>query len=193
VAGVGGEPVVLPIAGDDMAALGEAAGAARGADLLVTTGGASVGDHDLVAPALAARGMVLDFWKIAMRPGKPLMFGRMGEMPVLGLPGNPVSAFVCAVLFLRPAIERMSGLPGAAPLCETARLGAALKANDHREDFLRATLAHDERGWVVTPFSVQDSGMMKTLARAQALIRRPPHHAACAAGEEVDIIRLAGL
>jgi len=193
VAAAGGDPVVLPIARDNLAMLGDAAAGARGADLLVTTGGASVGDHDLVAPALAARGMVLDFWKIAMRPGKPLMFGRMGAMPVLGLPGNPVSAFVCAVLFLRPAIERMSGLPGAAPVCEPARLGAALKANDHREDFLRAALAHDGRGWVATPFPVQDSGMMKTLARAQALIRRPPHHAACAAGEEVDIIRLAGL
>jgi molybdopterin molybdotransferase len=190
VTAAGGEPVVLPIAGDDLAAIAAGADAARGEDLLVTTGGASVGDHDLVQRGLAAKGLTLDFWKIAMRPGKPLIFGALGEMPVLGLPGNPVSAFVCAVLFLRPAIERMSGLPGNAPEMEWAQLGAALQPNEGREDFMRATLARVADGWVATPFAMQDSGMLRTLARAEALIRRPPRQPALVAGERVEILRL---
>ena len=112
----GGEPVDLGIAPDDGEALAKLIGRRSGADLLVTTGGASVGDYDLVAACWATRGMELDFWKIAMRPGKPLMFGRLGDVPVLGLPGNPVSTEVCAVLFLRPALLRMQGLdPARAP------------------------------------------------------------------------------
>jgi molybdopterin molybdotransferase len=189
----GGEPMILPIAGDDLAAIAAGADAARGADMLVTTGGASVGDHDLVQQGLSAQGMALDFWKIAMRPGKPLIFGRLAEMPVLGLPGNPVSALVCAVLFLRPAIERMSGLPGAAPALEPAVLGAAMKANAVREDYVRASLALENGGLVATPFPVQDSGMLRTLARADALIRRMPHDPARAAGEQVEVIRLQDL
>jgi molybdopterin molybdotransferase len=189
----GGEPVVLPIAGDDLGAIAAGADAARGADLLLTTGGASVGEHDLVEKGLAARGLVLDFWKIAMRPGKPLMFGRIGDMPMLGLPGNPVSAFVCALLFLRPAIERMIGLSGNAPATEPARLTAAMKANDQREDYVRATLSRDVDGWVATPYSVQDSGMLRNLARADALIRRPAHQEALAEGGRVEIIRLEDL
>lgn len=191
----GGEAIVLPIAGDDLAAIAAGADAARGADMLVTTGGASVGDHDLVHAGLQARGLRLDFWKIAMRPGKPLMFGGIIGMPMMGLPGNPVSAFVCALLFLRPAIERLSGLPGDAPMTETARLGAALGENDLREDYVRASLRRDGDGWVVTPFAVQDSGMLKTLAAADALIKRPPHDPARIAGSAVEMIRLgaAGL
>jgi molybdopterin molybdotransferase len=190
VAASGGEPVVLPIAGDDLAAIAAGADAARGADMLVTTGGASVGEHDLVREGLAARGLALDFWKIAMRPGKPLMFGALGDMPVLGLPGNPVSAFVGAVLFLRSAIERMSGLPGDAPEMEWARLGAALKPNEQREDYMRASLVRKGMDWVATPLTVQDSGMLRNLARADALIRRPAHQAALEAGDLVEIIRL---
>ncbi len=186
----GGEPVVLPIAGDDMAAIAAGADAARGADLLVTTGGASVGVYDLVQPGLAARGLALDFWKIAMRPGKPLMFGRLESLPLLGLPGNPVSAYVCAVLFLGPAIARMSGRPSGAPETERAILSAAMKANEHREDYVRARLERGEHGWLVTPFPVQDSGMLSTLTRADALIRRPPHQEALEAGAEVEILRL---
>jgi molybdopterin molybdotransferase len=186
----GGEPTILPIAGDDLGAISTGADAARGADLLVTTGGASVGDYDLVQQGLAACGLVLDFWKIAMRPGKPLMFGKMGDMPVLGLPGNPVSAFVGALLFLRPAIERMSGLPGNAPATGPARLGVALMPNGQREDYLRATLTRDLDGWIATPYSVQDSSMLRNLARADALIRRPVHQGALAAGSRVEIIRL---
>jgi molybdopterin molybdotransferase len=186
VTAAGGEPVILPIAGDSLAAIAQGAAAARGADMLVTTGGASVGDHDLVQPALETLGLKLDFWKIAMRPGKPLMFGALADLPVLGLPGNPVSAFVCAVLFLRPAIERLSGLPGDPPATETAVLDAALKPNDQREDYVRAVL----RDGVATPFPVQDSGMLKTLARADALIKRPPFDPARAAGEPVMVIPL---
>jgi molybdopterin molybdotransferase len=191
IAQAGGEPTILPIAADNLAAIAEGADAARGADMLITTGGASVGDHDLVQPGLAARGLALEFWKIAMRPGKPLMFGSLGAMPMLGLPGNPVSAFVCALLFLRPAIERLLGLPGNAPTTEAARLAAPLKPNDQREDYLRATLTRDETGWRVTAFPVQDSGMLRTLAQAECLIQRPPHDRARNADETVQIIRLA--
>jgi molybdopterin molybdotransferase len=190
VTACGAEAAILPIAGDTLAAIAEGADAARGADMLITTGGASVGDHDLVQPGLASRGLLIEFWKIAMRPGKPLMFGSLGEMPMLGLPGNPVSAFVCFLLFLRPAIDRLLGLPGEAPVTETARLAAPMKANDQREDYVRAILRRDETGWLVTPFPVQDSGMLRTLANATALIQRPPHDSAQPAGAEVCIIRL---
>jgi molybdopterin molybdotransferase len=186
----GGVPVVLPIAADTLEAVAAGADAARGADMLVTTGGASVGEHDLVQAGLGTRGLKLDFWKIAMRPGKPLIFGALGEMPVLGLPGNPVSAFVCALLFLRPAIAAMAGLPAAAPATQWARLSTAMKANDQREDYVRATLGPDG---AVTPYPVQDSGMLRALARADALIRRPAHQAALEAGERVEIIALGDL
>jgi molybdopterin molybdotransferase len=189
-AAAGAEATILPIARDDLAAIAEGADAARGADFLVTTGGASVGDHDLVQAGLASRGLVLEFWKIAMRPGKPLIFGSLGAMPLLGLPGNPVSAFVCSLLFLRPAIDRLLGLPGDAPVTEPARLASPLKPNDQREDYVRASLTRDGSGWLVTPFTVQDSGMLRTLAHATALIQRPPHDPARAAGAEVQILRL---
>jgi molybdopterin molybdotransferase len=193
VAACGGEAAVLPIAGDDLAAIAAGADAALGADLLVTTGGASVGDHDLVQSSLAARGLNLEFWRIAMRPGKPLMFGSLGGLPVLGLPGNPVSAFVCSLLFLRPAIDRLLGFPGDPPETEPARLATKLKANDQREDYLRATLTRDAHGLVVTPFPTQDSGMLRTLAQADALIQRAPHDPPRAVGEAVSIIRLNGI
>ncbi|MDR3532950.1 MAG: molybdopterin molybdotransferase MoeA, partial [Rhodopila sp.] len=152
----GGEPVILPVARDEHAAIGAAADAVGGMDMLVTTGGASVGDHDLVIEALRARGMTLDFWQIAMRPGKPLLFGQLGATPVLGLPGNPVSAMVCAILFLLPALARLSGLPAAPPPVSTALLGAPLKPNDQRADHLRATISTNAAGRIVaTPFPVQ--------------------------------------
>jgi molybdopterin molybdotransferase len=187
----GGEPVVLPVAPDDMAAIAATADALGGIDLLVTTGGASVGDHDLVRAALAERGFAVDFWQIAMRPGKPLMSGALGGVPVLGLPGNPVSAIVCAVLFLLPALDRLAGLPGAAPPTVPAALGAAVRANDHRADHLRATLAQDGAGGLVaTPFERQDSAMLRVLARADALVLRAPHAPALPAGATVEVIRL---
>ena len=187
----GCDAVVLPLARDEVAAISGVADQVAGADLLVTTGGASVGDHDLVQQALTARGMVVDFWRIAMRPGKPLMAGRLGEVPVIGLPGNPVSAMVCAILFAVPALARLSGLPGAPPPTVAARLGAALRANDHRADFLRGRLQRDESGeLVVTAFEKQDSAMLKLLADSDALILRAPHAPALGAGAAVEVIRL---
>ncbi len=189
----GGEPTVLPIARDDLASIAAGADAARGADLMVTTGGASVGAHDLLQAGLAQRGLDLDFWKIAMRPGKPLMFGRVGGLPVLGLPGNPVSAMVCAVLFLLPALARLSGLPGDPPPRTRAVLGAPLPANDRRADHLRAGLTEADGALVATAFERQDSALMRLLATADALIVRPPRAPSAAAGEMVEVIRLDAL
>jgi molybdopterin molybdotransferase len=189
---LGALPTDLGIGRDDRAALDGLIAAAEGADMLVTSGGASVGEHDLVQEALKARGMALDFWKIAMRPGKPLMFGMLGRTAVLGLPGNPVSSLVCATLFLRPAIERLLGLPEADPT-EPARLGVELPANDSREDYLRARLERNGSGeWVATPFSKQDSSMMSLLTAADCLVVRPVGAPATARGEIVRILRLSG-
>jgi molybdopterin molybdotransferase len=190
----GGEPVVLPVVADDRAALMQAADGAFGMDMLVTSGGASVGEHDLVQSALGERGLVVDFWKIAMRPGKPLMFGRLGETAMLGLPGNPVSSLVCAILFLLPALARLTGQPGAAPPTVPAVLGAALAANDHRADHLRATLHEDEKGRLVaTAFPRQDSAMFRRMQTADALILRAPNAPALEAGAGVAVIRLDSL
>lgn len=184
VASCGGEAVDLGIAPDDRDALGAMADGARGCDLLVTTGGASVGDHDLVRSTLGEKGLDLDFWKIAMRPGKPLMFGQLGDVPLIGLPGNPVSTLVCGLLFVAPFLRALSGLPPG-PDTETACLGVDLPANDERRDHLRASLADG----VATPFSRQDSAMMGRLAEADCLIVRPIHAPPARAGEEVEIIR----
>ena len=156
------------------------------ADILVTTGGASVGDHDLVRPALEAAGAAIDFWRIALRPGKPMMAGRLRDTVVLGLPGNPVSAFVTAQLFLRPLVAAMSG--AADPHQRTARipLGEALPANDHRTDYLRAEL-RDGQAYAST---IQDSSMLRTLARSTCLIVRQPHAPAAAAGDSAEILML---
>lgn len=192
----GAEPLLLPIVKDDLAAITAAGAAARGADMLVTTGGASVGAHDLVQAGLSAAGLELDFWRIAMRPGKPLMYGRLGDVPMLGLPGNPVSALVCALLFLLPAIDRMQGLPGLLPPTEQARLGSPLPANDMREDYVRASLLVQEEeggGWIAHPFASQDSGQISRLAAADALIIRPPFAPALDPGATVPVLRLAPL
>jgi molybdopterin molybdotransferase len=191
VRAAGGAPIVLPVVPDDRNAIAAAAAAAAGCDLLVTTGGASVGEHDLVQQALGPEGFALDFWKIAMRPGKPLIWGRLGRTPLLGLPGNPVSALVCGVQFLLPAIAALSGRPAAAPETVLVRAGAPLAENDRRFDHLRATLTEDRDGRLVaTPFPVQDSSMLKTLARADALILRPPHAPPVAGGAEVPAVPL---
>ena len=191
VAEAGGVPVSLGVAEDSTASLRARAAGAEGADILVTMGGASVGEHDLVQEALASDGLEVDFWRIAMRPGKPLMFGRMGGSLVLGLPGNPVSAFVCALLFLRPLIDAMLGLPAGPPAREPARLGTDLAANDRREDYLRARLAPDGEGLpVATPFARQDSSMLARFVEADALLVRAPHAPPASADELVEIIRL---
>jgi molybdopterin molybdotransferase len=188
----GGIASVLPIAPDTTEALQALAAGARGADLLVTTGGASVGDHDLVRAALGQSGLALDFWQIAMRPGKPLMFGRYGDVPMLGLPGNPVSSLVCAVLFLGPILATMLGRANPLPKRRRAILGCDLAANDMREDYLRAKIAADENGnLVATPFARQDSSMLALLATADGLVVRPPHAPAAKQGDSVQFVELA--
>ncbi len=188
---LGAEPIVLGIAKDTVEDTIAKVEGARGTDLLVTTGGASVGDHDLVQKALATRGLAVDFWKIAMRPGKPLMWGRLGDLPVLGLPGNPVSTLVCALIFLKPAIETLAGLDAQAASLVEARLGADLAANDHRQDYLRATLSQSDGALTATPFPKQDSSMMSLLSRSDGLIVRPPKDPARKAGDTVRVLPFA--
>jgi molybdopterin molybdotransferase len=189
VAACGGTPVSVGNASDDPEALRRIAAATQGVDLLVTTGGASVGEHDLVRDALAADGLELDFWQIAMRPGKPLMVGRYRGTPMVGLPGNPVSTLVCALLFLRPALDWLSGAAPTEEPSPTARLGVALAKNDRRQDYLRSRLSRAPDGNLeVFPFEVQDSSMMRLLAQADCLVVRPPHAPAVAAGATVPIV-----
>ncbi len=193
VTACGGIPIHLGIAPDDRAALGTLADGAKGADLLVTNGGVSVGERDMVRAALGDKGLAVDFWKIAMRPGKPLLFGHVGPTPILGLPGNPVSSLVCAALFLRPAMAVMLGRGHAQAELETARLGADLPANDRRQDYLRASLDKDSDGRrVAVPFARQDSSMLATLARADCLIVRPPLAEAARTGDTVAIVPFQG-
>ena len=187
----GGEPLLIPVVPDDEEAIGAVVSGLGGVDLLVTTGGASVGDHDLVLAALRKQGLVLDFWKVAMRPGKPVMAGRVADTPMIGLPGNPVSALICAILFLLPSIAVLSGLSEAVSKTERALAGADLPQNDLRTDYLRATLATTSDGvTTATPFPRQDSGMLSTLSLADALLLRPPHALAAPRGSVVDVIRL---
>jgi molybdopterin molybdotransferase len=194
VRAAGGEPIVLPVAADTREAVAAVADSVHGMDMLVTTGGASVGDHDLVIESLKSRGLELDFWQIAMRPGKPLLYGKLGTVAVLGLPGNPVSALVCSILFLLPALSRLSGLPAAPPPTVQAIAGAPLKPNDHRADHLRSTVTIDSRGRIIaTPFPIQDSAMLRRFAHADALILRAPNAPALPEGAEITIIRLDSL
>ena len=190
--GAGADIIDLGIAADRMEALDEAldTAIAHEADVLVTIGGASVGDHDLVQTALAARGMVLDFWKIAMRPGKPLMSGRLGKMRVLGLPGNPASSLVGAHLFLEPLVTRLAGLPDPTRL-KKAILASALPENDQRQDYLRGDLETGPAGELTAiPLARQDSSLMKVFADARCLIIRPPFAPAAEAGSICDVLVL---
>jgi molybdopterin molybdotransferase len=186
----GGAARRLPIARDTPESLAATLALAAGADLIVTIGGASVGDYDLVRSTAEREGLVLDFHGVAMRPGKPLMAGRLDGVPLVGLPGNPVSAFVTAGLFLRPMIERMLGLPGAAPATVPARLGAAVAVNGPRAHYMRARIEAGAGGWTCTPLPRQDSSLLAVLAEADALLVRPPHDPARAAGEDVAFIWL---
>ena len=189
---MGGTAVDLGIIPDDRTQLATAIdrASASGVDVLVTLGGASVGEHDFVREVLMDRGMDLDFWKIAMRPGKPLMFGRLGPMRVLGLPGNPVSSLVCGLLFLKPLIQSLLGLP-IVDETEFAELGAAVRANDKRQDYIRASLVDMPDGrHIATPLPRQDSSMLSTFAQALCLIVHPPFAEAEAIGAPCRILRL---
>jgi molybdopterin molybdotransferase len=186
----GADVVNLGIVRDSLSATKAAIRRGLRADILLTTGGASVGDHDFVQDALKACGITIGFWKIAMRPGKPFMYGRKGKLHVMGLPGNPVSALVTARLFLRPLVDAMLGLTPV-PAEMYAELGADMPKNDNRQDYVRATLAVGSDGRrIATPFERQDSSMQRTLQRAQCLILRAPHAPAAKAGDHVKIMPL---
>ena len=189
---VGAEVIDLGIARDDEDEIAGKVSEARtaGADILVTSGGASVGDHDLVQDVLKEAGMELSFWRIAMRPGKPLMAGKLGACQVLGLPGNPVSAMVGATLFLEPLIRKMLGDETPQPTLK-ARLGGPVADNDKRQSYLRASLHEtDDGAFLATPFTGQDSAQMAGFAHADCLIIRPPFAKEALTGEMCEVIRL---
>jgi molybdopterin molybdotransferase len=189
----GAETIDLGIAADTIAATTAGIRRARDlrADILVTTGGASVGDHDLVKTSLEAEGVTMAFWQIAMRPGKPVIHGRLGSMRVIGVPGNPVSSYVCTLLFVVPLIRALSGRTEVHHVRESALLGRDLAANDRREDYLRARLETRGDGELVaTPVNLQDSSLLANLSAAQALVIRAPFAPAARAGSACDILRL---
>jgi molybdopterin molybdotransferase len=188
----GAETIDLGIAADTVEATTQGIRRARdlGADILITTGGASVGDHDLVKRSLEAEGVTMAFWRIAMRPGKPMMHGRLGAMRVIGLPGNPVSSYVCGFLFLVPLIRVLSGRAVIHHARETARLGRDLATNDLREDYLRARLEEREGLLIATPVDHQDSSLLGNLAAARALVIRAAFAPAALAGSPCAIMRL---
>jgi molybdopterin molybdotransferase len=187
----GAEPTLMDIVRDNAADTEAAIAAGAQYDLLITLGGASVGDHDLVQGALKAQGFEMDFWRIAMRPGKPLMFAARDRARVLGLPGNPVSTMICALLFVRSAIERMLGRSGDPVATVPARLAVDVKQNDQREDYVRAKLTRAADGALtVEPHAVQDSSMLSVLAWSDALLVRPAHDPARRAGDLVQVVDL---
>lgn len=183
----GGEARLLPIARDNEAELATVLGLAEGADLIVTIGGASVGDHDLVGKVA---GLEHAFWKIAVRPGKPLMAGRLNGVPMLGLPGNPVSAIICGHLFLVPMLQAMLGMPEPAPRPGVAIVGVDLPANGPRAHYMRARLVAGEGLPVITPFDRQDSALLSILGEANALLLRPVSDGPVAKGSRVPYLTL---
>ena len=189
----GAEVIDLGIAADTLESTTSAIQRASDADadILITTGGASVGDHDLVKQSLEAAGVEMAFWKIAMRPGKPMMNGRRGAMRVIGLPGNPVSSYVCAFLFMVPLIRALSGRAQVHHATESALVGRDLPANDQREDYLRAVLTPGDNGTMLaTAVSKQDSSLLGNLAAAQGLLIRRPFAPAAPAGSLCEFVRL---
>ena len=193
VKAIGGDPIDLGIAPDRENELTALAAGAIGSDILLTTGGASVGDHDLVKDALEDIGLKIDFWKIAMRPGKPLIFGNISGTFLIGLPGNPVSSTVCAIMFLAPAIRRMLGIEPVLPERLRAKIAHDLPENDEREDYMRGMLLRDKDGDLkVSAHKIQDSSMYATMARSDVLIVRPPYAPPCTRGVAVEFIQLAG-
>lgn len=184
----GAEAQLLPIARDTPESLAAAFDLAAGADAIVTLGGASVGDFDIVRSTALALGLTLDFYRVAMRPGKPLMAGLFGEVPLVGLPGNPVSAIVCGHLFLKPAVDRMLGLSGEPARPLAARLAADLGRNGPRAHYMRARVEAGPDGWLCTPFPRQDSALLSVLADSNALLVRPPHDPDLGIGASVEFI-----
>ena len=179
----------LGIARDTVESLTALLAGVRGADLLVTTGGASVGDYDLIKQVLGSEGLELSFYKIAMRPGKPLIFGRLGDVPVLGLPGNPVSTGVCSAIFLKPAMEKMLTIRAKDRPAQSAVLGRDLPENDKRAEYMRATLSFAPDGTrIATPFPKQDSAMLAKLSHADCLVLRPALAPPAKKGERVEIL-----
>lgn len=191
VRAAGAEVIDLGVARDTLDDIGARIRKAREAkvDILLTSGGASVGDHDLVQKALKAEGLDLSFWRVALRPGRPMMHGRLGAMHVLGVPGNPVSSYVCAFLFLVPLLRKLSGRTDIEPQAEPAILGRDLPENDERADYLRATLDMGADGLIATPVENQDSSLMAPLARAGCLLIREPHAPAARAGSRCRILK----
>ena len=186
----GGEAFDVGILKDRPEAFWTLPEATKTADLVVTQGGASVGDHDLVQSALKPHGFVLDFWRIAMRPGKPLIFGRLRDTAFIGLPGNPVSAMVCAVLFIQPAIAAMLGMQYEPPIVR-AKLASPLRANGRRQDYIRTRLSREDGMLTAEPFALQDSSMQKIFAQSDGLIIRRIEAPAAAAGEDVEVLLLS--
>jgi molybdopterin molybdotransferase len=185
----GAQPRQLGIACDTRESLERHLEQAEGSHVLVTIGGASVGEHDLVVPVLRERGVVLEFWTINMRPGKPLMFGHLSAQRVLGLPGNPVSALICSRLFLVPLIRALLGLPQEDPATYPARLAEPIEANGPRQHYMRARLRKRAGGALeVAPVRSQDSSLLAPLASADALLVRPPRAPALPAGTEVSVV-----
>lgn len=189
----GAEARILPVARDTVPSLEAAFDLCAGADLILTIGGASVGDHDLVGPVAQRLGMEAAFWKIALRPGKPLMAGRLRGVPLIGLPGNPVSSIVCTLLFVLPMIRAMQGLPDPAPRPMQAVLAHDIGPNGIRAHFMRARLARLAPGDSlpqIIPFEGQDSALLRRLTEADALLIRPVADPARPAGDRVDYLPL---
>ncbi|WP_419796777.1 MAG: gephyrin-like molybdotransferase Glp [Terasakiella sp.] len=189
VTAMGGEAINLGIAGDSESSLRSMLAGVEGADLLVTSGGVSVGEYDLVRNVLGEEGLDIDVYRIAIKPGKPFMFGRIKDKPAMGLPGNPVSAYVTAFIFLRAALKKMQGLPFEQDKPIRAILGGAVKANGARQEFMRAVFAHNENGQLVaTPYDKQDSAMLANLAHCEGFIIRPVNAPALNEGDETNVI-----
>jgi len=188
--GLGARVRILPIARDTPQSLAQAFRLCDGADMIVTLGGASVGDHDIVHSVATDLGLETAFYKVAMRPGKPLMAGKLNGIPMIGLPGNPVSAMVCGHIFLRPALNMMLGLGGHALPRELAQSSVDMPKNGPREHYMRADLGIEYSRLTVHPKSRQDSALLSVLARSNALLVRPPNDPARHAGDLVEVIRL---
>ena len=187
----GGEPIDLGIARDDEESLRDHATRGLDADLLISIGGASVGDHDLVQSVLGSMGLDVNFWRIAMRPGKPLIFGQLQQIPFLGLPGNPVSALVCGYLYMRAAMEKLQGRKACHPPMLPVVLKGDLPANETRRGYVRASLSIDPEGrWLASPHSQQDSSMLSALSASHCLLMREIGADAAKSGDTLPAILL---